>query len=372
MTLQVCYNPLVAERGRPYEKNNLYHRLALINVKDEGQDTFVETTFEDIQSLSSKVNCAVSLALNTMSATASTKTFNRAAFLQHEDPEVRIHYVETYPSHGKQEKGTVLLIHGFPETSYQFRHAMVPLAQAGYHVIAPDKLGHGFSSKPVGSTDQQEPFTKKSLANDLHKLVTKHMGIKDKVHVVGHDIGGMVAHAYVCQFPDDVASVIWGECPLPGSTLYESEKHSRALWHFDFQSHNPDIAVALVQGKERIYLKHFYDRLTQNQAAFTPEVVDFYVMQFSQPDALRCAFLTYRAFEIDAEHNRKWRQEKSKVKVKNMVLSGKESFHAPHAESMAKEFYENVNVGLVSDSGHYLAEENPESFVREVLRFIES
>lgn len=302
----------------------------------------------------------------------NVQILNRAAHLSLSDPEIRIHYVEARPGPKKVKKGTVLLIHGFPEMSYQFRHVMVPLAEAGYHVIAPDKTGHGFSSKPIGNIHQQDPFTKKSLAKDLHQLLMDHVGIKDKVHIVGHDIGGMVAHAYACQFPDHVASVTWGECPLPGSTFYEEEKHSSALWHFDFQSHQPDIAVALVQGKERIYLKHFYDRLTQNQAAFTPEVVDFYVQQFSAPDALRCAFLTYRAFEIDAEHNRKWREEKGKLKLKNMVLSGGESLLARAAENMAKEFYEDVHVGLVPDSGHYLAEENPGGFVSELLRFIES
>lgn len=302
----------------------------------------------------------------------NVQRFNRAAHLSLSDPEIRIHYVEARPGPKKVQKGTVLLIHGFPETSYQFRHVMIPLAEAGYHVIAPDKTGHGFSSKPIGNVHQQDPFTKKSLAKDLHQLLIDHVGIKDKVHIVGHDIGGMVAHAYACQFTDHVASVTWGECPLPGSTFYEEEKHSRALWHFDFQSHQPDIAVALVQGKERIYLKHFYDRLTQNQAAFTPEVVDFYVQQFSALDALRCAFLTYRAFEIDAEHNRKWREEKGKLKLKNMVLSGGDSLLAPVSENMAKEFYEDVHVGLVPDSGHYLAEENPGGFVSELLRFIES
>lgn len=298
--------------------------------------------------------------------------FNRAAHLRLKDPEIRIHYVEARPEASKAQKGTILLIHGFPETSYQFRHVMAPLAGAGYHVVAPDKTGHGFSSKPIGNVHQQEPFTKKSLAKDLHRLLTEHIGVKDRVHVVGHDIGGMVAHAYACQFPDHVASVTWGECPLPGSTFYNEEKHSSALWHFDFQSHMPDIAVALVQGKEKMYLKHFYDRLTQNQAAFTPEVVDFYVQQFSAPDALRCAFLTYRAFEIDAEHNRNWREEKGKLRLKNMVLSGGDSLHAPSAEGMANEFYENVHVGIVPDSGHYLAEENPQGFVSELLKFIES
>ncbi|KAL2444366.1 hypothetical protein ABEF95_016433 [Exophiala dermatitidis] len=303
---------------------------------------------------------------------AGVKVFNRAAYLSRDDPEMRIHYVESHPPSNQQNKGMILLIHGFPETSYQFRHVMKPLAEAGYHVIAPDKMGHGFSSKPIGNLHQQDPFTKKQLAVDLHYLVTHLIGIKDKIHLVGHDIGGMVAHAYVCQFPEDVASVNWGECPLPGSTLYESQKHTRDLWHFDFQSHHPDLAVALVQGKERIYLKHFYDRLTQNQSAFTPDVVDFYVLQFSAPDALRCAFLTYRAFETDAQHNRKWRDEAGKVKVRAMVLSGSGSLFVDVAGDMAREFYDNLTVGVVADSGHYLAEENPEGFVREVLRFIEA
>jgi len=224
----------------------------------------------------------------------SVKLFNRAAHLHAGDAGIKVHYVETMPRDDDAEKGTIVLIHGSPETSYQFRHAMVPLAEAGYHVIAPDKTGYGFSSKPVGAVHQHDRFTKKSFAKDLHQLLIEHLGIKDPIHV-GHDIGGMVTHEFVCQFPDSVASVTWGECPLPGSTFYE-KKHSSQLWHFDFQSHMPDVAVALVQGKERMYLKHFYDRVVQNQAALAPEVLDYYVQQFSAPDALRCA--TFRLSHI--------------------------------------------------------------------------
>lgn len=114
---------------------------------------------------------------------------------------------------------------------------MSPLAAAGYHVIAPDQKGHGFSSKPLGDSG----FTKREHATDIYKMMTEQLGIKDKVHV-DHDIGGIVAHAYVAQFPEHVASVTWGECPLPGSTIYDETKLSRTLWDFDFQSHNPDIA----------------------------------------------------------------------------------------------------------------------------------
>lgn len=301
-----------------------------------------------------------------MTSHGSVKMLHRQIWLNKSDPEVRIYYMECLPPIDK--KGTILLIHGFPQSSYQFRHVIAPLAQAGYHVIAPDYRGHGFSSHPLGDTG----YTKKELANDIFQLVTKHVGITEKIHIVGHDIGGTIAHAYVAQFPDHVASVIWGECPLPGTTLFDNIKHTQTLWHFDFQSHNPEFSVALVLGKEKMYLKHFYDRLTQNSAVFTPEVLDFYTMQYSVPDALRCAFLSYRAFKTDAKHNREWRKKDGKVKVRSMILSGDHSFIASEAERMAKEMYEDVKHGTVENSGHYLAEENPESFVKEVLEFIEA
>jgi pimeloyl-ACP methyl ester carboxylesterase len=53
-----------------------------------------------------------------------------------------------------------------------------------------------------------------------------------------------------------------------------------------------------------------------------------------------------------------------------MILSGDQSWAAPNAVSMASEMYSEPKVGVVENSGHYLAEENPEGFVRQVLNFI--
>ena len=284
------------------------------------------------------------------------------------DGEIRLFYVDAKPPKDSPPKGPLLLIHGFPESSHQFRHVIGPLTEAGYHVIAPDYRGHGFSSRPLSTT---KDFTKRVLAADLHTLLVTHLGIKEPVHVVGHDIGGMIAHAYAAQFPSDVASVIWGECPLPGSSIYEASKHSTIMWHFDFQSHRPELAAALVAGKERLYLKDFYDRLGQNMAAFPPADVDFYAMQYSQPDALRCGFLSYRAFEQDAADNREWREKNGKITVRNMILNGEGSFTSESdAAKTAGEFYEGVKVGTVPAAGHWIAEENPMGFVEQVLGFI--
>ena len=109
-----------------------------------------------------------------MASESIPKTQDRQAWIQQSDPEIRIFYTECRPL-SNEPKGTILLIHGFPETSYQFRHAIVPLAQAGYHVLAPDYRGHGYSSKPPSG------YTKEILAQELYKLVTEHVGIKDKI-----------------------------------------------------------------------------------------------------------------------------------------------------------------------------------------------
>ena len=293
---------------------------------------------------------------------------HRQIWLQKEDPEIRLYYVESLPPSLSKTKGTILLIHGFPETSYQFRHVIGPLAEAGYHVVAPDYRGAGYSSKPPSG------FTKEILAQDLHRLMTESINTEDKsrgVHVVGHDIGGMIAHAYAAQFSKDVLSVTWGECPLPGTTQYDATKHDAVLWHFDFHAQT-DLAESLVSGKEKMYIKHFYDRLAQNARAFSNDDLDFYATQYAMPGALRCAFTTYKLFEADKVHNQQWREKDGKVQVKAMVLSGEHSFIAEAASDMANEYYENVRAETVEGSGHWLAEENPEDFVRKVLGFIES
>lgn len=307
-----------------------------------------------------------------MSATSSLTVQHSQAFLTDSttrDPtELRIHY--RYAKPNTNSKGIILLIHGFPESSHQFRKIIPLLVSAGYHVIAPDYRGHGSSSVPPDSSLQQ--YTKKQLAVDLYDLIQNHIGIKEKVHIVGYDIGGMIAHAYAAQFPSATASVTWGECPLPGSTIYDTSRHSSTLWHFDFHSHHPDLACELVAGKEAMYLKHFYDRLAMAPEVFTNDDIDFYAMQYAKPGGMRAGFMTYRAFDLDAEDNKKWRRENGKIGLRSLCLNGSGSFIAKDAREMADEFYKKPEVRVVEGSGHWIAEERPEEFVQEVLAFIEA
>ena len=82
--------------------------------------------------------------------------------------EVRIHYIDCPPK--SQSKGTVLLIHGYPNTSYQWRHVITPISDAGYRVIAPDYRGAGDNNHPRSGYD------KVTVADDLYKVVHDHLG----------------------------------------------------------------------------------------------------------------------------------------------------------------------------------------------------
>lgn len=277
--------------------------------------------------------------------------------------QIRLNYIECTPKSHDKTIGIILLIHGFPQTSYQFRHVITPLADAGYRVIAPDYRGAGQSSKPLFG------YEKSQMADDLYSVIQKHFNFKEKIHVVGHDIGGMIAYAYASRYPDDVASVIWGECPLPGSTCYENIKGSADVFHFVFHQ-VPDLPEALIAGKEREYCKHFFDKIAYNSAAITLTDLDHYALAYSQPGAIRAALEVYRAFERDAEENRAWKASHGKVKVPSLLMMGREFMLAQSAQSMADEFHEGAEILTIDDTAHYIAEENPTGFIKGVLDFV--
>lgn len=291
----------------------------------------------------------------------------RAIDLEGPDSEaVRIAYLD-HPASTHPEKGTILLLHGFPQTSHQYRHVIPPLANAGYRCLAPNYRGAGRSS--TNHTD----FRKTTMAADLLALLDA-LAITDPIHVVGHDIGGMVAFTLASRHPLRVRSVVWGECPLPGTTTYERELTDNAVQQFHLVFHAvADLPEALVAGRERLYVRHFLEKITYNLDAFGEADIDEYAAAYARPGALRCAFGAYRAFGEDAEENEAWVREFGKCGVPSMALSGEFSRHREGAWGMALEVMEAEKVveGVVEGAAHYLAEESPEGFLKAVLPFID-
>lgn len=102
----------------------------------------------------------------------------------------------------------VVLVHGFPELSYSWRHQLPALADAGYHVIAPDMRGYGRTSRP----EAIEAYDIEHLTGDLVALLDE-LGERRAVFV-GHDWGSMVVGSLARLHPDRVAAVVAMSVPL--------------------------------------------------------------------------------------------------------------------------------------------------------------
>ena len=110
----------------------------------------------------------------------------------------------------------VLLLHGFPELAYSWRKVMLPLASAGYHVIAPDQRGYGRTTGWDGSYDADpDPFRILNMVRDATGLVYA-LGHRSVAMVVGHDAGAPVASWAALIRPDVFRSVTIMSSPFEG------------------------------------------------------------------------------------------------------------------------------------------------------------
>src|ERR1700710_1351687 len=127
---------------------------------------------------------------------------------------LRIHVLEA----GFETRGRpcLLLLHGFPELAYSWRKVMPQLAEAGYHVIAPDQRGYGRTTGWDASYDTDlRPFRLLNLVRDALGLVSA-FGYRSVDAVVGHDFGSMVAAWCALVRPDVFRAVTLMSAPFPG------------------------------------------------------------------------------------------------------------------------------------------------------------
>jgi pimeloyl-ACP methyl ester carboxylesterase len=135
-------------------------------------------------------------------------------------------------------KPCVVLLHGFPELAYCWRHQLLPLARAGFHVVAPDLRGYGLSAqKPVAFEDSLLPYSMFYRVGDILGLV-RALGHEQVAAVVGHDWGGPTAQWCARLRPDVFKSVVSMSTPFLGGytlPLGTADGHSTAAPEVDMQ-----------------------------------------------------------------------------------------------------------------------------------------
>jgi pimeloyl-ACP methyl ester carboxylesterase len=246
----------------------------------------------------------------------------------------------------------VVLLHGWPQTWYEWRHVMPALAR-NYTVIAPDLRGLGESSKPITGYDG------KTTAEDIHQLVTK-LGFND-IFLVGHDFGVQVAYSYAAAHPNETKRLVILDVPVagigPGGNI-------TGLWWAQFHNVH-DIPEMLVTGHEREYLTWFY-RYSCNPAAITEEDIDEYVSHYSSPGGMRAGFEYYRALSEDIKQNKEYSIVKLPMPV--LVLGGECSFGDAALDSM-RVLATDVRGSIIPNTGHWIPEEQPKFLADQLFKF---
>lgn len=267
----------------------------------------------------------------------------------------RIHYVHNGPA---EDRESVVLVHGWPQTWYSWRKVMPLLHDANYHVVAVDMRGSGDSSRP------EDGYDSITVATEIHEVV-ESLGLK-AVHLVGHDNGARVAYAYAALFENEVRDLNFLESKILG--LADPEDVTNEYWHFGFHQ-SIDVPELLTAGNERAYLSWFYRRYSYDPMAISEPEVDEYVRCYSSLGGMRAGFAYYRAFpESGVQHRR---LAKKKLTIPVLALGGSACMATIPIESM-RLAADNVTGGVLEQCGHWMPDEQPAALTTRLVEHFKS
>lgn len=274
---------------------------------------------------------------------------------------VRLHYVA-----GGSGKVLVLLP-GWPETWWSYSKIMPELAKK-YHVIVIDYRGMGTSDKPADGYD------KKTIAKDVYDLL--HQLGYDKAYIAGHDIGAQVAFSVAANHPDLTEKLIVMDVPHPddsfaaetmlpalGTPTDRLDPAHPFLWWFAFNQMK-GLPEDLLEGRFEIAQKYIFHYLLLDDRSISAFDRAVYANSYNSRDAIRAGNGWYQAFSKDIADYKTY----SKLTMPVLGIGGPGydwlRFTLPNKTT-------NLKVEKVENSGHFIAEEQPEEVIKDILGFLE-
>ena len=264
---------------------------------------------------------------------------------------VRLHYIEAGSG------PLVILLHGWPETSYSWRNTIAVLSKH-YHVVAPDLRGLGQSEHT------QSGYDKKTIATDIEALV-EYLGEKHAI-IIGHDMGGKAAYVMAHLYPKMVSKLVLVDCFIPGTE--NADALHGGSWHYGFHMAK-DFPEMLTKGREKEYISAMIKLMSYKKDAISEETIDEYVKYYSTPGGMTAGFNYYRALKEDAAFVETFKGEKLTMPV--LVITGAHSTGDKLSKALANETLSLQSI-IVEDSGHFVAEESPEIFNAAIITFLEN
>jgi epoxide hydrolase 4 len=275
--------------------------------------------------------------------------------------DVRLHYVEA------GEGPLVVLLHGFPEFWYSWRHQIPALAAAGFRVIAPDQRGYNLSSKPRRIRAYDVDY----LARDVARLIQR-CGAERAAAVIGHDWGGGVAWAFAMRYPALLERLAILNVPHPVRMLagLRTLRQLRKSWYiFFFQL--PWLPEAWFRVGHFASLRQVFRRDPVRPSAFPDAVVDRYVEAMARPRAVTSAINYYRAFV--RKGLREGTRTMQRIECPVLVVWGEhDSYLGLELATPPRRWVPNARVERLPDASHFVQNDRPEQVNALLLDFLQA
>jgi pimeloyl-ACP methyl ester carboxylesterase len=294
----------------------------------------------------------------------STQTEGFHSLVRHDYANVngiRLHYAETGAG-----DNLVILLHGFPEFWYSWRHQLIALGNS-YHVVAPDMRGYNFSDKP----DRIEDYRIDILVEDVVALI-KHFGA-EKAAIVAHDWGAGVAWSVAQKYPERVSKL--AVLQVPPAAAWRANMTLRQLlrsWYmFFFQL--PRIPEWVIGRNNFEGLEGVFKEQTAGKASFTDTDIEAYKEALRQPGALTAAINYYRANVWRRfKPRRKNERVDAKIKVPTLFIFGEQDFAilSQTVRGVGNYIDAPYRELRIADSGHWVQNEAVEEVNNALLEFL--
>jgi len=263
----------------------------------------------------------------------------------------------------------LLMLHGNPQTHAMW-HKVAPELVNKYTVICPDIPGYGKSFKPIIS-DNHETYSKVNIALDIINFM-ELLGF-DKFQIVAHDRGARIAHRMALDFPEKIIKMMLLDI-IPTIEHFERTNMEFAMGYYHWfwlaqRSHIPESVIN--KAPEEWFFAHT-SREEKDKNFFDPFALNDYLDCVKNPETIAAICEDYRAgATIDLIDDKNSRENNIKIKAPILVLWGN--------KGKLEQWYEPLSVwqnycssevrGKAINSGHYLAEENPNEVIKNIKLF---